>query len=154
MKAQKFYKLDNVPEKNVLLRRGYVQSALSLVGLAAIASQDIRQRLAFSSPHLMALAIAFLSASFASSVSFQYFQIPNLVSSTVFREHKAVCLSFLDGLGFVLTAPVWAMNNRMVQHYGWARAWTFLALLFGLGAKLMMTALQPVLYKHEQESSS
>ena len=134
-----------------MIQRGYTNSVLSLVGLAVCASERLAQWL--QNPWLLASAVIALSASLASSISFQFYQVPNMVSSTAFREHKAVCLAFLDGIGFFLTAPIWTLSSRVVQSFGWSTTWCLLAILVGSGGALMISALQPVLSKQQQEAS-
>jgi hypothetical protein len=150
MKAQSFYKLKSIPQKNEMLTRWYTRAGLSFLGLALCASR------AFGSlglsPYLMATLVVLCSGFLSSSVAFQFFQIPNMTSSVAFPEHKAVCLSFMDGMAFFLTAPIWAASSRVVQSMGWSTTWGLLAVLFGLGGTLMVSALQPVLAKHAKQT--
>jgi len=58
----------------------------------------------------------------------------------------------LDGVGFFLSAPVFAATAKIVPNYGWSSAWAMLTVLFAGGWALMMHALPPVLVK-EKEST-
>jgi hypothetical protein len=98
MKAQPFFNLKSVPEKNPKLK----QAGVSLLGLVLCAAPALRSYL---SPYLMATLVALCSGFFASSVAFQFFQIPNLVSSVALAEHKAACLSFWTDWGSFLQHP-------------------------------------------------
>jgi hypothetical protein len=43
------------------------------------------------------------------------------------------------------------VSSRIVQNLGWSATWAFLAVLFGMGGSLMMSAVQPVLVKHAKQ---
>lgn len=151
MKAQSFYKADSVPEKTRILKRWYSQAVLSLVGLGLCANETFRGALSLG-PNALAALVVLISGFFSSSVAFQFFQIPNMVSSVEFAENKAICLAFLDGVAFFLTAPLWAYSSRIVERAGWSAAWGILAVVFGLGGSLMLHALKPVIAKHDKQT--
>lgn len=142
MKSQSFHDLKSVEEKSQRLKSWYSQAGMSLLTFALLAQDSIRSLL---SPHLMAGLLVASSTVLASSVAFQFFQIPNMVSSVSFADNQALCLAYIDGVGFFLTAPLWALSNRIVQKMGWSAAWTFLAMIFGATACLMVKTVNPVL---------
>jgi hypothetical protein len=85
--------------------------------------------------------VTLLTGIVASSLSFQFYQIPPM-TSTIFGENKAVCMSFLDGLGFFLSASIWAVTGktvlRMVRDLDHA-------VFYGAGAALMLKMLPTIL---------
>jgi hypothetical protein len=98
---------------------------------------------------MTAVFIGLASATMASSVSFQFYQAPAFVSNE-FLKLKAVCLSFMDGLGFVVTALVFAMVSKIVSHpslgtHGWSVAWAMFAVILGIGGTMMTSIIPPVL---------
>ena len=69
-----------------------------------------------------------------------------------FGENKAVCMSFMDGMGFLLCSPVWALagsliSNPRLNSYGWSLVWTIIAALLGIGGSLVLKFLPPILEK-------
>jgi hypothetical protein len=142
MKSQSFFQLPTLALKNKQLTRWYGKAMVALAGLVVVGSEPIR---AVLNPHLLAAWVVLCSGVFASSVAFQFYQIPGMVSTVAFSANKAICLSFLEGLAFFMTAPMWAVSSRIVTHMGWSASWAFVALAFGLGASLMMHTLQPIL---------
>ena len=141
-KAQSFYDLKSIDDKSRQLKGWYAQAGLALLTFALLAQDSLRSAV---HPHLMAGLLVASSAVLSSSVAFQFFQIPNIVSSVSFADNKALSLAYIDGVGFFLTAPLWAMSNRIVQNMGWSAAWTFLAVVFGSTASLMVKTVHPVL---------
>ena len=93
----------------------------------------------------MAAAISLFSGVAASSISFQFSQVPNLVASNSFGDNKAVALSLVDAAGFFVTSQVLVVNSRVLGTCGWSASWTFLALFLGVGSTLMMKHIEPVL---------
>jgi len=144
-----FHSMENTTQKEGMLKERYTSAALSALVLALCANQGFGVLL--GSPGLLAVLVALASGMMASSLSFQFYQIPPMVAS-LFGENKAVCLSFLDGIGFLLVAPIWATMGGVVTNpsfgaHGWSVAWGLLAGLFGMGGVLMLKGLHPVLEK-------
>jgi uncharacterized membrane protein YdcZ (DUF606 family) len=82
----------------------------------------------------------------ARNIAFQYFQFPAMVARAHFPQHSAVVISFLDGFGFFLSAPVFGVAARLVAtKFGWSSAWAMLAGLFGIAAVTMLANIGPVL---------
>jgi hypothetical protein len=135
-----------------MLRQRYILASLSALVLAACANEQLLQDFLQQQqghPYMIASVIALASGVMASSMGFQFFQIPNIVANTSFREHKAVCISFSDGVGFFMAAPLWAAIGRIVSipSLGWSAAWAILAAIYAMGGVLMLKALPPVLMK-------
>jgi hypothetical protein len=101
-------------------------------------------------PMFVATAIAMASGGMASSLSFQFYQIPNMVAS-VYGENQAVCLSLIDGVGYIIVAPVWALVGKIVaiDVLGWAAAWIFLAALIGMGGVVTVLNL-PIIWERQE----
>lgn len=148
-KGQAYHKLPDTNSKALMLKRAYLSSVLSALGLALTANPLITDLLNPSKAGL-ALAVSLLSGVMASSLSFQFYQIPQMVAST-FGNDKAVCLSFVDALGFLLSAPIWAATAKIVgTPSGWTKAWVMLASLFGAGGMLMMKTFPEVQQRQAQ----
>jgi hypothetical protein len=145
--SQSFFKLPSASEKERMLKRSYSYAALSLLGLALCGSR------AFSSfsPGILATVAVLCAGICSSSLAFPFYQIPNMVSSAFFAENQALCLSYLDGLAFILAAPVWALSNRITNRMGWSASWGFIFLLVGVCGNVMMKAIQPILVKPSQD---
>ena len=125
LKAPAFFRLESVSLQRHRLQRWYLQAGLSLLGLAAVATSWIQSIL---SPVTLAASVVLLSFGFAASMSIPFFQLPQLVSqSRPFDESQAICLAFMDGVGFVLTAPLWAASSRILSGNGntWSLTWSF-----------------------------
>mmetsp|Transcript_37455 Transcript_37455/g.91059 ORF Transcript_37455/g.91059 Transcript_37455/m.91059 type:complete len:680 (-) Transcript_37455:126-2165(-) len=144
-----FSKITSVKSKMKMIRRNYVASLISVLGLAGCAVGSMTNAFSGSSI-LLATAITVLSGIMAATVSFQFYQFPNLVSSNVFPENSAVSLSLLDAAGFFFTAQILAANSKILGSFGWSASWSFLALIFGLGGTIMSKAIQPVLVGAKQ----
>jgi hypothetical protein len=146
-KGKVFTELESVPEKMSMLKKNYKLSFVSTLGLAVCGLTKVGVLVA--NPIAMATAITLLSGVMASTVSFQFYQIPNLVSTTVFSKHFALCLSLIDGLAFFVTAQVLMANKAILGNFGWSASWTFLAMIFGFGGSIMMKAMPPVLNQEQ-----
>jgi len=135
-----------------------VGSALGLAGIASLVAQKYRSPLPVgSSPTssvtstqwAISIALALCSGFMSANISYQYFQFPTMTSK-VFGEHKEVCISWLDGIAFLLAAPVFAVTGKMVGRYGWVHTWGMLAAFFAAGWTLTMWAIPPVLAKQHE----
>lgn len=147
MKGQSYFKLPSTAAKEGMLKRSYSYAAMSLLGLALCGSSAFR-----SVPSSLLATIAVICGGVcASSLAFPFYQIPNMVSSTVFAGNEALSLAYLDGVAFILAAPVWALTNRITNSLGWSATWGFVFLVLGVCGNLMMKAMQPVLAKQAQE---
>jgi len=148
---QKFHNQVNAKSKTRFLRRRYQGAAISVLGLALCANSNF-VNIVFPSKKVLAGVIALLAGSMAFNLSFQVYQIPAMVSSTLFEENKAVCLSLLDAFGFFLASPVWAAASYMISvmgENGWIATWTLLSVLFSIGGTIMVNVLPIVLRKQD-----
>jgi hypothetical protein len=150
-KGKVFSGLESVQEKLSMLKKNYKLSFVSTLGLAVCGMAKVGVLVA--NPIVMAGAVTLLSGLMASTVAFQFYQLPNLVSTTVFSEHSAVSLSLIDGLAFFATAQVLMANRAILGNFGWSASWTFLAMIFGLGGSIMMKAMPSVLAKNQEQQS-
>lgn len=148
LQGRVFSKMDSIPQKMKMIRRNYVVSLLSVMGLAACGLSRVTSTISNSS--LIVAGVALFSGIMASTVSFQFYQFPNLVSANVFPDNTAVSLSLLDATGFFLTAQVLTANNMILKGMGWSASWTFLAMIFGLGGTIMSKGIEPVLVQAEK----
>jgi MFS family permease len=139
--SSSFYTKDKQDKKTMLERR-YGTAVLSALTLAMCARLG-------GSPVSMSLIIL-ASGAMASSLSFQFYQIPNMVAS-VYGENQAVCLSFMDGVGYTLAAPTWALVGYIVSTngLGWTAAWVLLATLFAIGGAVTVHHLPSIWEQQE-----
>jgi len=153
-KVKAFHQLPDAPSKLKLLNCAYSMSVLSAVGLALCSNRYVVDMLG-PIRSVLPVAIVALSCTMAASLSFQFYQIPPMVASTFFGKNKAVALSLMDGLGFFVSAPIWAATGKIVSTLGacgWSAAWFLLSALFAGGGVLMMRTLpQVLLYHHHQQ---
>jgi Kef-type K+ transport system membrane component KefB len=145
--GRKFNSLETIEAKANMWRKLYFAAFVSAIALALSANKDFLNLL--RTPSMTAVFIGLASATMASSVSFQFYQAPAFVSNE-FLKLKAVCLSFMDGLGFVVTALVFAMVSKIVSHpslgtHGWSVAWAMFAVILGIGGTMMTSIIPPVL---------
>jgi hypothetical protein len=138
-----FSKMDSVKDKMKMVKQNYMVSLLSVLGLAVCGLGGVGNIL--NNSIVVAAGIALFSGIMASTVSFQFYQFPNLVSANIFPDSSAVSLSLMDAAGFFVTAQVLAVNNHVLGKLGWSASWTFLAMVFALGGTVMSKAIQPVL---------
>ena len=96
---------------------------------------------------VLAGIISFCACLVSSSVSFQFYQLPSIVARTLFSDSAAVSTSMIDAVGLFLTAQVLAANRLVLGRFGWSAAWGFLAVLFGLGGKLMLQVIPSILHQ-------
>ena len=150
VRSSSFPKLTTVEAKRNSVLRLYVTAIASAIALALVSTSTIRQYL--PTGHAMAAIIALISGTMAASLAFPYYQIPAMVASTMFGENKSVCLSFLDGLGYLLVAPTWATTSKIVKSHGWTAAWSLLALIFAMSGIIMVKVLPPVLEEQERQA--
>ena len=145
--SKRFYEQTSVPNKLQLMKRGYINTVLSVIGLVISAAFGKQW------PSVVSAGIITLCASImASSIAFPFFQIPNLVSSVYFLEVKPIALSLIDGTGFFLTSPFWKFfTGTLLPKYGWSFAWSSVALLVSICGTLMMTTIPTILYMQQQK---
>mmetsp|Transcript_16452 Transcript_16452/g.41273 ORF Transcript_16452/g.41273 Transcript_16452/m.41273 type:complete len:582 (+) Transcript_16452:349-2094(+) len=137
-----FNKLDSVKGKINMIRNSYVIAGLSTFGLAACGVKTVTNM--FSANVIMA-AVTLLSGFIATSVSFQFYQLPNLMSTTLFPESSSVALSLADAVGFLVTAGVMGFSSLVLGAFGWSAAWAFMAVIFSMGGATMVHAMRPIL---------
>lgn len=152
--GNKFNSLETIEAKTNMWRKRYWTAAASALVLAVSANKGIINIL--RKPSMAAVPIGLASATMASSVSFQYYQAPAFVSNE-FAQNKAVCLSFMDALGFIFTAPVFAMIGKIVAlpslgTHGWSVAWAMFAALLAIGGTLM-TSIIPSVFERQMGKS-
>ena len=138
---KRFYSLTKESEKEHFVRRGYNISAAAAFGLALCANTAVST---FLGRKLTTLAIIGASFCMSSSISFQFYQLP-AKCATRFANSKAVCTSFLDGLAFLIGAPIWYCLGWIISQFGWSAAWAIIAVFLAIGGKFMSRALPDVL---------
>ena len=137
-----------------LLKTLYAKAFVTCLALAVVANKSIASVL-FPSPVLLGGVIFALTAYMSSNLSFQFYHVPAMAASLFGAQRRAVCLSFMDGLGFFLSAPAWAATGMLVKalgdNYGWTGAWLMLATLFGGGSMLMLKQLPNIMMMTEKK---
>lgn len=137
-----FSNIKSIEGKMKMLKTTYQIAVLSTLGLAACGMQSVASM--FNPKSLMA-AITLFSGLIATSVSFQFYNIPNLMSSTIFPKSTSVALSLTDAVGFLVTAGVMGVGSLVLGAFGWSATWAFMALIFTMGSASMMRAMHPIL---------
>lgn len=142
--SKQINKLPDKSAKKRFLARRYATSIVATLCLVVFSSP-------FAAPYLpgngsvRTAMIALLSGYMVSNVAYQYYQFPAMIAKTLFSDHKAVAISFLDGFGFLLSTPIFAMSSKIVPRYGWPITWAMFAGLFTIGGLLMMQNVDKVL---------
>jgi len=144
LRGSVFSKMKSVTGKMNMIQNSYIAAGLSTAGLAACGIKGVSNFVGGSSTAIVA-AITLFSGIIASAVSFQFYQIPNLVSTTMFPDSSSVALSLTDAIGFLVTAGVMGLNSLVLGAFGWSASWAFMAAIFSLGGISMTRALRPVL---------
>ena len=139
-----FNNIKTIKGKMQMLKNTYKVAVLSTLGLAVCGIQSVSSVL---NPKMIMAAITLFSGLIATSVSFQFYNIPNLMSSTIFPESTSVALSLTDAVGFLVTSCVMGVASLVLGSFGWSGTWAFMALIFTMGGASMMRAMRPVLHE-------
>ena len=148
--GKKVEEFENVNEKKSFILRRYIAASSSAIGLAILANETVGNYLG---QYGLAAAITVVSGLLATSVGFQFYQLPIKYSPTFGRD-KAVFISWCDGVGFLLLSPFWSSISGLVANYGlqgWTFAWLIVAVFIAMGGTIMTRNLEAVmrLDKHE-----
>lgn len=145
--SRKFHQQSAIEPKLRLLKNGYKRYILSACGLIASAAFGRHWN-----PYFSASVITLCASIMASSISFPFFQVPNMVSSIYFGEVKPIALSLIDGTGVVMTSPIWKVFNRLLlPNLGWAMSWGVITALVGLCGTLLMRTMPGVLELQQKQ---
>jgi len=138
--GRKFHSIDDSREKKNFLRNRYTCNILSALILSLCANKTVASLLGVA-PLVATVMIACFTM--ASSISFQFYQLPAAFSKLA-GVNQAVCISCLDAIGLLLSAPIWTVTGRIITYgnrtNGWSLAWISLAMWFSFGSVLMMGA--------------
>ncbi len=137
-----FSNIKSIKGKMQMLKTSYKVAVLSTLGLAVCGIKSVSS---LFNPKMVMAAITVFSGLIATSVSFQFYNIPNLMSSTIFPDSTSVALSLTDAVGFLMTASVMGIASLVLGAFGWSGTWAFMALVFTMGGASMMRAMRPVL---------
>lgn len=156
--ASKTFPTLDVKEQEAMLQTRYMGNLLGAVGLTGVAafvttSPFLLSQTARSLPMVqagIASALAIFSGIFSANVSFQFYQFPTMIAKSFGQQHREVCISWMDAIGFLLAAPVFASIGQIVPTLGWVPAWSGLSILFGFAWILMLRTLPPILAKEKQ----
>ena len=134
----------SVADKKRHVARWYRNQVMAGLGLAVITWPTVLERLPSSSV-VRATLVGLLSAMMASNVAYQFYQFPAMIAQSLFRDHAAVTIGFLDGCGFLLSTPIFAATSAIIPKYGWSAAWAMMAGLFAIAGVLMLYNIEPAL---------
>ena len=144
--GRKMQYFSSVEKKKLFLFSRYKKAIFCALFLVGCANKSVSSVLGAS---ITALMIAIASGAMAANVSYQFFQIPAMVAKK-FGKDKAVCISFLDGMAYLFTAPIWAVTGKIISckqfgSHGWSVTWGLFAALLLIGGKLMSNILSSIL---------
>jgi len=142
--GKKVVDLETLNEKKSFIFRRYIAASLSAIGLAILANEAVGNYLG---QFWLATAITLVSGLLATSVGFQFYQLPIKYSSTFGRD-KAVFISWCDGFGFFLLSPFRSSVSGLVANYGlqgWTFSWLIVAAFIAIGGTIMTRNLQTVM---------
>ena len=98
----------------------------------------------------LAALVAILSGCMSFNVAYQFFQFPTMIAKSFDSSHRVVCISWLDGFGFLCSAPIWAATAHIVPQYGWSTAWALWTVLVAGAWTLSLRALPPILIMEKE----
>ena len=139
--SEQYATLTSLPQKVAFLRHRHIGNVAAALGLALLSYYGPQYT---SNTLILTTAVVLLSAAMASTVSFQYFQLPCLIAQK-YPNDKAVCISFLDGMGFLLSIPIFTALGLIVPEHGWYAGWGFLAALFAISGTFLVRSIPPIL---------
>lgn len=152
LSSRKFNSLPHPKEKKNFVRGLNLIAAASAIALSVCANPSTQSFLAASGLPLLPLTLVLASGLMACSVSFQFYTFPAKFAAS-FGKYKAVCLSFIDGLGFFVCALIWNLSSRIVgengmfgqfEGVGWMVTWGFLAASLVWGGEFMQPLLSQI----------
>jgi Major Facilitator Superfamily len=149
--SETYTHLHTVPDKRRFFRNRYLGNVLALCGMAGMAY--VVQTYLDANPYAMAGAVFFFSSAMASTMSFEFFQMPIIIAQK-YESEKAVCISFLDGFGFLFSIPVFSALGVVVPKYGWSVAWLLVAAMSLIGGIVFVHNIGPILMTHADEHLS
>ena len=145
--SKKYATLENLGQKISFLRNRYLGNFASALALALLsyygpiyASYDA----AILRKIVVASGVFVLSTAMASSVAFQFFQLPAMIAQE-YRDNKAVCISWLEGIGYLFSIPTYRFLVYIVPQHGWPIGWVMLTTIFALGGAVMLGSIGPIL---------
>lgn len=148
--SKRYTTLETVGQKIRFLRNRYIGNIASLLGLALLSyygpiyiSNNDNGATIFRSL-VVALGVFVLSATMASCIAFQYFQLPAMIAQD-YIDNKAVCISWLEGIGFLFSIPTYRFLVFVVPRHGWPLGWGMLSVMFALGGVMMLISIGPTL---------
>lgn len=134
-------------ESLLFFKNRYIKSTVATLALAGLTYLGPG---AIPNGAIMATLVAFLTATMASNVAYQYYHFPAMIAKK-FPDHQAVCISFLDGFGYLLSVPLFASLGVIIPKWGWASGWGMLTVLFAAGGVVMMKSIPNILELHADE---
>lgn len=148
--SKKTAKLQGPKEWERFLRKRYITSIAASFGLTTLAYLGLDR---ISNPHVMAALLVGLSGTMSSNIAYQFYQMPVLIADR-YAGHDAVCISFLDGFGFLFSAPLFASLGVIVPEFGWPVGWGMLSSLFAIAGLVMMKSIVPILNMKSDDKQS
>jgi hypothetical protein len=136
--------MKSLQEKKSFFTKRYIRSVLSTMGLTATAFWGPSF---IGNKFVLAALVALLTATMASNIAFQCYQFPAMLSNDErFAGHEAVCISFMDGFGYLFSVPIFATLGQLVKtSHGWSSGWGMLTALFGTASFIMVKNMAPML---------
>ena len=126
--------LDTFDQKQALVTQNYVRATIAALALALSASEFVISNIG----GLGCATIAVLASGLmSSSLSFQYYQFPSIISKN-FGNDRSISLALIDSVAlfsssYVLSTIGNIASNTGLGSYGWSTAWLFLGFCTAFG---------------------
>ena len=150
MTGKKVVDLETIDEKKLFIFRRYSGAVLSAVALAILANETVG---IYLGQYGLAAAITLVSGLLATSVGFQFYQLPPKYAPTFGRD-KAVFTSWCDGVCFLLLSPFWSSLSGLVAAnglQGWTCSFLIIAAFIAIGGTIMTNSLESVMRLDKQK---
>ena len=148
--------METIVDKKRFIANRYKMAVYFNLCLALCAHKHLVENLSSIS---LTVIISLASGMVAASISYQLYQFPALFGNS-FGKDKAICISFMDGIGFLIGSPIWSVmssiaSNEDLNPHGWMLAWIMITAWLVLGGVLMMKALPTVMqWKKEKDATN
>ena len=152
--GKKMNDIYDMQQKKSFLMKRHITACLSAISLCICANPTFGMFI--SNKYCLALIMALASGTMASSVSFQFYQLPTVFSNHCYAEARAVCTSLFDAFAYFLSSQAWSIlgkmsSNSQLHPHGWSILWLMVASFHMVGGYITIRSL-PKIYGSMKES--